>query len=212
MKKNQVLGIVASTVVIAAGALLLAEAVFGGGGVLVEANAQRRNGVSRGSEATVTTRPAISISAEESTSSVSAELAANEAARADVDLTLTDMLRYAIQDEYAARAEYQALIDVFGATRPFTNILPAEDSHIAALSPLFETYGVPVPVDSSSLAVVVPSTLAEAFPIGVQAEELNIAMYERFLKEDLPADVRLVFENLKSASEKHLAAFERGVR
>jgi rubrerythrin len=37
-------------------------------------------------------------------------------------------------------------------------------------------------------------------------------MYEAFLKRDLPNDVRDVFEALKSASGKHLEAFERLVR
>lgn len=34
-------------------------------------------------------------------------------------------------------------------------------------------------------------------------------MYKDFLKEDLPDDVELVFENLMKASEHHLKAFER---
>ena len=41
------------------------------------------------------------------------------------------------------------------------------------------------------------------------AEVKNIAMYEKFLDQDLPDDIRLVFANLMQASEKHLAAFER---
>lgn len=36
-------------------------------------------------------------------------------------------------------------------------------------------------------------------------------MYESFLKENLPDDVREVFEALMNASEKHLAAFQRQV-
>ena len=36
-------------------------------------------------------------------------------------------------------------------------------------------------------------------------------MYESFLKENLPDDVREVFESLMNASEKHLAAFQRQV-
>ena len=37
----------------------------------------------------------------------------------------------------------------------------------------------------------------------------NIAMYERFLQQELPKDVRQVFESLKNASENHLRAFRR---
>lgn len=36
-------------------------------------------------------------------------------------------------------------------------------------------------------------------------------MLELFLKQDLPDDVRIVFERLKSASENHLRSFERQV-
>ena len=42
------------------------------------------------------------------------------------------------------------------------------------------------------------------------AEVHNIAMYEAFLKqEDLPDDVRAVFEALTRASGNHLRAFEQ---
>jgi hypothetical protein len=34
-------------------------------------------------------------------------------------------------------------------------------------------------------------------------------MYESFLKQDLPQDVRDVFEALMAASEKHLQSFSR---
>ena len=56
-----------------------------------------------------------------------------------------------------------------------------------------------------------PATLNEANQIGVDAEINNIAMYEKFLEQELPDDVRTVFEKLKDASENHLAAFEKQV-
>lgn len=135
-----------------------------------------------------------------------------KAASQDTSYTLSEMLNYAIEDEYLAKAEYAAIIDTFDVARPFTNIIRAEGTHIAELLPLFETYQVPVPAESSVAGqAVIPATLAETFAIGVEAEEKNIAMYEAFLKQDLPDDVREVFENLRDGSIKHLAAFERGV-
>ena len=131
------------------------------------------------------------------------------AALADTSYTLEEMLHYAIQDEYAAQAEYQTIQNEFGAIRVYTNIMKAEGKHIQALLPLFETYEITVPVDSASEKVMVPGSLSESYEIGVQAELSNIAMYEAFLKEELPGDVRLVFENLKKASENHLTAFQR---
>jgi len=135
-----------------------------------------------------------------------------KAAAADENYTLEEMLTYAIQDEYLAKAEYAAIIDTFDVTRPYTNIIRAENNHIAELLPLFDTYKTPVPAESSVAGLaVIPATLAETFAIGVDAEKNNIAMYEAFLKQDLPEDVRDVFENLRDGSIKHLTAFERGV-
>ena len=56
---------------------------------------------------------------------------------------------------------------------------------------------------------MVPSSIQNAFETGIQAEIDNIAMYEAFLENDLPDDVRAVFEELKKGSESHLQAFSR---
>ncbi|MDW7655930.1 MAG: DUF2202 domain-containing protein [Bacillota bacterium] len=135
-----------------------------------------------------------------------------KAASQDTSYTLEEMLTYAIQDEYLAKDEYTAIIDAFDVTRPYANIIRAEGSHIKALLPLFDAYNIPVP-DENAVAgqAVIPETLAETFAIGVEAEKNNIAMYESFLKQVLPDDVRFVFENLRDGSINHLAAFERGI-
>ena len=126
----------------------------------------------------------------------------------DTELTLADMLTYAMQDESIARAEYEAILDSYGSVRPFTNIIRAEESHILALQPLFEAYGITIPADdSASLVTTVPS-LTEAYQTGVSAEVNNIAMYETFLDQNLPDNVRAVFESLMRASENHLRAFQ----
>jgi hypothetical protein len=132
-------------------------------------------------------------------------------AKAQDSYTLPEMLTYAIQDEYLAKTEYQKIMDTFGVQRPFSNIIKAEDNHISELQPLFTQYDVPLPADTASDYVVIPSTLQDAYKAGVEAEINNIAMYEAFLEQDLPYDVNAIFENLKTASEKHLQAFERGV-
>lgn len=124
---------------------------------------------------------------------------------------MSEMLKYAIEDEYNARAEYNLILENFDVERPFTNIMRAEERHIEWLLPLFETYDIEVPQDVSADYVVLPSSLSETFSVGVDAEILNIEMYEAFLKQELPDDVRLIFERLKSASENHLKAFERNL-
>lgn len=127
----------------------------------------------------------------------------------DDNLTLEEMLTYAIQDEYAAEAEYAKIIEIYGPVRPYTNIIKAETKHIAALVPLFEDNGFTVPVNDAASHLVMPASLEESYDIGVQAEILNIDMYNRFLAEELPDAVRSTFESLKTASESHLVAFQR---
>ena len=77
---------------------------------------------------------------------------------------------------------------------------------------MFDKYGYSLPKDTSSLHVALPADLKSSFETGVQAEIDNIAMYESFLAEDLPADVRDLFERLKEASENHLRACRNNLR
>jgi hypothetical protein len=127
----------------------------------------------------------------------------------DKNLTLAEMLTYAVQDEYLARAEYVYIIETFGNVNPFGNIVNAEEQHISQLLPLFTAYGIEAPADTGSDHAVAVSSLTAAYQAGKTAEIDNIAMYNAFLKQDLPDDVRVVFENLREASERHLAAFRK---
>jgi hypothetical protein len=127
-------------------------------------------------------------------------------------LTLQAMLDYAIQDEYLAKAEYELIMDKYGEMRPFSNIIKAEERHIEWVVELFSTYGFSPAADQSAEYVILPPTLKDAFATGVQAEIDNIAMYEKFLKEDLPEDVRDVFERLKAGSENHLRSFQNNLQ
>ena len=127
--------------------------------------------------------------------------------------TVEEMLTYAIQDEYLARAEYKVIMDAYGEQRPFINIMKAEGVHVQRLLPLFTAYGVTVPEDTALEHTVKPDSVQAAYEAGVTAEVNNIAMYEAFLKqEDLPDDVRAVFEALTRASGNHLRAFEQNAK
>ena len=136
--------------------------------------------------------------------------AAGSAAVADSELTLGAMLTFALQDEYLARGEYQKIMAKFGERRPFSNIVKAEEQHIAWLVPLFEKYGVTLPPDRGQELAQVPETFSAALLAGVDAEIANIDMYQRFLSRELPSDVRAVFEHLLTGSRNHLAAFQGG--
>jgi len=135
-----------------------------------------------------------------------------QGAIAGEEFLLEEMIKYAIQDEYLARQEYESIMEEYGEVRPFSNIIHAEETHIALLKELYEAYGFDIPEDTALDHVVVPDSLDIAFEIGVQAEIDNIAMYEKFLESDLPDDVKEVFIELRDGSKNHLAAFERGPR
>ncbi|MCD4826378.1 MAG: DUF2202 domain-containing protein [Acholeplasmataceae bacterium] len=126
------------------------------------------------------------------------------------DFTLEDMLVYAIQDEYAARAEYEYILANFDVTKPFSNIIEAEVTHINLLLPLFDIYEFMIPEDTSDQHLIEIESLIDTFETGVVAEQLNIAMYNLFLEQpDLPDDVIDTFIKLRDASINHLAAFQR---
>ena len=149
------------------------------------------------------------LSAAAGAAAVGPEQAGARVALADGNLTLAKMLTYALQDEYLARAEYRLIIQNFGSKRPFSNIIQAEEQHIAMLAPLLNQYGVPMPPDAFSLSA--PDTFQAALQAGVKAEEENIAMYDLFLRQELPDPVRQVFTHLRDASYNHLGAFERNL-
>ena len=133
---------------------------------------------------------------------------------------LTDSARTAldagIADEYRAEAFYAAVIDKFGAVRPFANVIRAEQIHAAMLTGVMKTYGVtPAPnpwLGSAEIAALVPATIGEACALGVKAEIDNKALYDGKL---IPAaaghaDVVAVFQQLRDASQNnHLPAFQR---
>ena len=124
--------------------------------------------------------------------------------------TVQEMLQFAIQDEYLAKAQYSLVMDTFGKLRPFSNIVQSEDQHIALLKPLFTDRGWDVPQDESGPYLVTPQSFTEALKIGEQAEVDNIAMYEHFLNQkNIPEDLKSVFERLLVASKRHLNAFRR---
>ncbi len=128
------------------------------------------------------------------------------------EYTLEEMMQYAIEDEYLAYAEYELIINEMNITKPFSNIIKAEATHIGYMEDLYETYGFELPTIDPSQHVVLPESINDAFIAGVEAEIINIAMYESFLEQDLPEDVRSVFEKLKVGSESHLQAFKKNVR
>lgn len=125
------------------------------------------------------------------------------------EFTLEEMLRYSIEDERMALAEYELIMSKFNISKPFSNIIEAEKTHERYLLDLYQKYGFTVPSFIGSEHTIIPETLNETFDIGIKAEIANIAMYEKFLTYDLYDDVREVFIVLRDGSLKHLEAFKR---
>jgi hypothetical protein len=139
-----------------------------------------------------------------------------KAAAADSDRSIEEMLRYAIEDEYLARAEYELIMKKFGAMRPFSNIIRAEENHIAWLRDAYAAAKLSAPVDEAMSLVLAPATLKEAYQAGVQAEIDNIAMYDSLLASSLLAKsdnaaLKALFVRLRDASKNHLVAFQNGL-
>lgn len=121
-----------------------------------------------------------------------------------------EALKLALDDEYKARTIYSRVIADLGAARPFTQIVRAEDSHIAALVNLFNRYGLAVPVNPYPGSVPTFDTLGAACAAGVQAEIDNAAVYDKIFSMVDNPDIIRVFTSLQQASlTKHLPAFER---
>lgn len=129
------------------------------------------------------------------------------------DATLRAVLDTAMQDEHFARSVYERVLRDHGAVMPFSNVVLAEQRHADHIAALLTARGDAVP-PSRWNADLVPAyaSVHDACVAASGAEDANIAMYDRLLKRDLPADVRAVFEQNRWASEaRHKPAFERCV-
>ena len=123
--------------------------------------------------------------------------------------TLEDMLVKAYQEEQAVLAQYEAVLDAFGDVRPFANIAQAERNHISHLEILLKAYDIALPAAPEKDSVQAPATIAEAVQLAIKLEQDDMALYEAYLQQELPDDVKFVFERLRLASENHLRALER---
>ncbi|OUL08896.1 hypothetical protein B0533_07415 [Sedimentibacter sp. SX930] len=132
-------------------------------------------------------------------------------AMADDDLTMEEMFTYAIQDEQLAHGEYAYVLETFGDQAPFNNIVSAEAQHISEMTVLFEKYNLAIPTDESANHLKQATDIKEALENCATGEVDNIAMYNKFLEQDIPDDVRATFTALRNASEGHLDAFNKSL-
>lgn len=132
-------------------------------------------------------------------------------ALADNNLTMEKMFTYAIQDEQLAHGEYTYVLETFGDQAPFNNIVSAEAQHISEMAVLFEKYDLVIPDDESADHLKQAADIKEGLENCATGEVDNIAMYNKFLDQDIPDDVRATFTALRNASEGHLDAFNKSL-
>ncbi len=131
-------------------------------------------------------------------------------AAAGTTRTLESVLTEAINEEYKARATYQAVIDKLGDVGPFKNILASENQHVDAWKAQFEANKLTVPSDGFAGKVSAPADLKAACAIGVAAEKEDVALYDRLMKETTDdAVLKVMTAQRKVSQENHLPAFER---
>jgi hypothetical protein len=121
-------------------------------------------------------------------------------------------VKAALDDEYKAYSMYDAVVTEFGALRPFSMIIRAEETHIASLKAILDKYGEQIPANPYLGKLSIKTTDKENCQLGIDAEIANIALYRDQLLPKVTAypDITTVFTNLMDASkDKHLPAFER---
>lgn len=125
-------------------------------------------------------------------------------------MTVRDMMTAALQDERTVARFYQQILGRFGDARPFNRLQPAELRHASAIEFLFQKREWPMPDMPVEAAPDMPDKYADAVNLAYRQEVENVAMYDAFLDQDLPADVREVFLNLRAASaQRHMRALAR---
>jgi len=134
---------------------------------------------------------------------------ADDSATGSLSEAEANALRAALLDEYSAKALYEQALADLGSVRPWTQIVRAEEQHIAALQTLLTRYGLEIPAGQAGGQDTTYATLADACAAGVTAETANAALYSQLLPQVDNPDLIRVFTALQSASQnRHLPALQ----
>ena len=128
-------------------------------------------------------------------------------------------------EEKLARDVYITLGEIWNV-RIFQNIQKSEQRHMDAMKSLINFYEIPDPAENDEVGIFSvdefkllynelvergTTSYREAMLVGRTIEELDIAdLEDQLLIVDNP-DIKIVYENLKAASERHLNAFNRHI-
>ena len=145
---------------------------------------------------------------------------------ATADSGVASALSFSREEERMARDLYAALADKYDGARPFSMVTNSEDRHFDAVGTLLQRYDVADPsVGKAAGKYADPAiqklydgwlaegstSLEDAYRVGVELEQRDIADLNKSIAADLPADVDTVFGQLLKGSQNHLAAYQRAV-
>jgi hypothetical protein len=134
-------------------------------------------------------------------------------------------LWYMRQEEKLARDVYLGLYEKWDVVI-FANISESEQRHMDAIKRLIDLYNLEDPVEGKNvgefadqefvdlykeLTELGEKSLTDAFSVGITIEELDIADLTEKIEHTITRNIKRVFKNLLSGSERHLAAFEYNI-
>lgn len=131
-------------------------------------------------------------------------------------------LVFSRDEERMARDLYAAIADLYDGALPFAHITTSEQRHFDAVGVLLDRYGLADPAEGKAPGVYANSdiqamydswlaraktSLTEAYQVGIELEQRDIADLEDAAANALPADVARVLGNLLDGSQRHLKSF-----
>ena len=151
-------------------------------------------------------------------------LSATGAAQAATVSANTQRALAAMAAEEKLAHDVYVTLGTFWNARRFTNISQSETQHYSAMQTLLRTYGIPDATANkqvgqfadaatqklyNSLVAEGKTSLTAAYGVGVKVETMDIKDLDAMLGRWMPADIKFVLQNLRTASQNHLTAFSR---
>jgi hypothetical protein len=138
----------------------------------------------------------------------------------ELDQNEMDALLYMREEEKLAHDVYLAFAAQWDL-QLFQNISSSEQTHKDAIKELIDRYALSDPLKDAAGEFTNPDlqalydeliaqgslSLSDALRVGAAIEEIDILDLEKYLAQTDNADIKQVFNNLKSGSENHLVAF-----
>lgn len=143
----------------------------------------------------------------------------------DVSASEEKELLYMREEEKMAHDVYSMMFDKWGL-RPFSNIMGAEERHMAAIKSMIDKYDLTDPVKDVKVGAFTNTEIKklyaglmeqgnkselDALKAGAEIEEVDIKDLMQAIKDTDNTDIKFVYSNLLNASGNHLRAFMRNI-